>query len=164
MALDDVIKGFAVMNQGLTDLAVSRASADASKQLSDLSKLNLGAEEHLKQQAVIGQQLALRLQSAGAPADQIAATANRFAASAGELQQYQLAREQQKDTEKFTHQENQLKFEQQKILQQMKLDALLGKQGQTAIKLANGFSKEFAAQPGVKDTLTGLAKYSDAQK
>ncbi len=162
MAFDDLIKGIAVFNQGVTEYAVSRAANDAHEQMNALNSQEMDRKQRLEAQSQIGNDLALRLQSAGANPADIAATANRLSVSGGEQAQILAAEDQTNLTQKFKHAENEQLHAHQIELQQMKLDALQGKEGKAQQKLMLGFGKELDKKPDFKPMLDSMPKLVDA--
>jgi hypothetical protein len=159
---DDLIKGLSVFNQGVKQLAISHATNDANEQLTQLNTMELGREKQIQAQSQIGNNLALRLQSAGADAADISATASRLSPSAGEMYQAQTAQEQHASSQKFEHTENQAKFQQQKELENMKLRALQVSAGNKMNKEAFAEMDKFEGRPEVKPLLKGIADLSAA--
>lgn len=162
MSFDELIKGLSVFSQGVKELAISHAANDANEQLNDLNQKQLNREEQLKAQSAIGNNLALRLQSVGANASEIAATAQRLAPSAGEMYQSEEAMKQQQSSQKFSMGQQERLFEQQKILQDMKNRALLGKGDKALQKTVMGLGDKFNKRPDVKPLLDNMPKIDDA--
>lgn len=162
MAFDDLIKGLAVFNSGLKDLAISHATNDANEQLNQLNTQALSREDQIKAQSAIGNSLALRLQGVGADGADIAATAHRLSPSAGEMYQAQTAQDQQESSQKFGHTEGRLKAQDAINIEEMKLRALQGKEGKAQLKMLDGFGKEMDKMPGFKDMATNAPKLQDA--
>jgi hypothetical protein len=143
---DDLVKGLAVFNQGVKQLAVSSATNDANEQINQLNQQQLSREDDIKARAAIGNQLGLRLQSAGADAADIQATAARLTPSAGEIFQAQTAQEQQATAQKFAQGQQSREFQQQKEIEQMKLNYMQKAMQFKTAKMADQYGKEFFNQ------------------
>ncbi len=139
MSFDNLIKAMGVFSQGMTQLNVARATNEAQEQLNALNAQELDQKARLEAQSQIGNNLALRLQRAGASAADISATAGRLSVSGGEEAQLQNAQTQQEMTQKFKHDENEQLHKHQLELKRMDMEIAGRKVGAKLTEHEMGF-------------------------
>lgn len=83
MALDDLLKGLSVFNQGLREYAINQGVNDVTKQIQELNQQALDEKERLVATTQVANDLALKLGAAGADASLIGQLAGQLAPSAG---------------------------------------------------------------------------------
>jgi hypothetical protein len=71
MSLDDVIKAFGALNQGLQEAAITNATNQATREVEQIRHAEIADEEKRKAYSQAAQDLALQLSAAGAPASRI---------------------------------------------------------------------------------------------
>lgn len=77
--MDDIAKGFGILNQGMRDLATSRAVGKASQQIHELHATELNEMQKRSQMQQVANSLALRLTQIGSPASTIQTAFNAIA-------------------------------------------------------------------------------------
>lgn len=159
MALDEMLKGFAALNQGLSELAIGTAARDAQAQIADMHATIKDEKEKLARANAIGQELGLRIQSAGGTQADVMANAGRLSVSAGETAQLQNAIQQKQMGQEFRINQElpyQRETELQKIREHNK--GLLGKQNRALTSQEMTFVGKHTSQfeAGAKKPLEAL--------
>lgn len=104
--LDDLLKGIAVFNQGITQLATSRAINDANEQVQMLNSQELDRGQRLQAMTAVGNELSMRLGAAGADAGMINQLTSQLAPSAGAQFQAEENKQLQASSQAFQAEEN----------------------------------------------------------
>lgn len=160
MAFDDgLLAALDRFNAGIKQYQTQQAVNDAGKQLQDLNTQALGDKEKLSANADVGNQLALRLTGIGADHNQIKAATEGLIPSAGSMAQVQGQERMATGAQTGEMARKQLEESTKLQIEQMKVDALLGK---TSKKDFGDATNKFEKQPGVQDVLKGIPKLQDA--
>jgi hypothetical protein len=166
MALDDLLKGIAVFNDGLKTYAVSRGVNDANEKLAQVNQAEMSKmvkpEEALMAKNQISSELGMRLSAAGADASAIGAAREAIAPSLGAQYQAEQSKEMQASSQGFNASESEKE-------RKLRWDiANLDKPGASAAqekKLLAGFAEKFRKENkdmlGARDKLEGLKSILD---
>ncbi len=149
MALDELLQGLQVFQQGMQQLAIGNATRDANQRLTEINTTISNDNEKRIATSQLGQELALRMSGIGAAPGQIEALAQRLSPSPGQLEQQRFAQEQTKGNQAFESGQNALNR------QATRENAVLGlyaANAQTsagkALEQAKGNLGEIRLQPG----------------
>lgn len=161
MALDDMLKGMAVFKDGLTQFATSKAVNDANEQLSQLNGQEMDRGEMLKAQSQIGNDLMMRLQSAGADPGRIAQLTGQIAPSAGAQYQAEENKNLQESSQTFQAKEKDKDRAHDIRLQGMKNSILEGGANSKLSKFTIGEANKFYKREQKSiEAIDGLSKFS----
>jgi hypothetical protein len=159
MALDDLLKGIAVFQDGLKQYATTNAINDANEQLLAINQQGLDKNAQLQAHTQVASSLALRLGAAGADAAHIQTLTGQLAPSQGAQYEAGVNADLQNKSQQFQTGEKAKDRANAITLEQMKLDAMSGKGQKKAMEeVAKGFEK----RPDVKPLLDNFPKFDEA--
>lgn len=167
MSLDDVIKSFALFNQGVQQYKISQATNEANDKLQALQAnedMKKDINGRLQAQTNIANELALKMSGAGASAADVQAATGRIGVSAGEQLTMGVVPATQLQSEKTARENLLLQFQQQKDLLEKKMELLTGVSKKKELaKVMGGIQKEFGSQADVTEITKSLPKLETLQ-
>lgn len=158
----EMMDAFKMLSAGVSQYQTTQAVNDARDQMAKLNSQELDKQAQLDANAKVGQELALRLTSAGAAPDRIqAATAGLMPSASLESQnQATLGLETMKT--KSSEKIEDMKVQSAADIEKMKVDAIMGKADKATLASTAKEVKLFGDQPQVKSILQGLPKLDAA--